>query len=188
MAIKAEGSWPCTVLGATYGEDDKHNLVVRINVKIDDGPSKGMTCTYEDKVDNRSSIYVARSCKAVGWKAQRLATLRDDVAAWIEETGGKSTVDIKHLELKRGKKYDEWVDGGCVGPTPIWDKVSAIGRGPKPLVEPTSSTLADAEEAMRNALAEDGGSAPPDDADPNDIPFISCSATASLGEIAKVLR
>lgn len=167
MAPKAEGIWPCTVLGATYGEDDRHLLVVRINAKITDGPDKGKMCTYEDQVNTRSAIYIARSCKAVGWAGKTLTTLAADCQAWIEKTGGASTVEIRHLEIKNGKRAGE-----------IWDKVNSIGRGPKPIAPPSRDVMADAEEAMRKALAEDGNAdePPPDEAPhaasaDSDIPF-----------------
>lgn len=151
--IKPEGTWPCTALGASYGENEKGALVVRINVQIDEGPAAGQRCTYEDEVNTRSSIYVARSCKAVGWKGDKLADLGADVAAWIAETGGKTTVEIRHLEIRNGKRAGQ-----------IWDKVNAIGRGPKPLKEASASVLADADAAMRDAMIADG-------ADDDGMPF-----------------
>ena len=175
MAPKAEGMWPCTVLGATRGEDGGQ-IVVRINVKIDDGPDKGKLATYEDTVNTKSSIYIARTCRAVGWSGRSLDTLTADVDAWIKATGGKSTVEVKHLPIKKGKKYDKWVADGCKkGEEPIWDKVQSLGRGPKPLAEPTKTTLSDADEAMRQALADDGVEVSVDDvphsADDDRLPF-----------------
>ena len=176
MAPKAEGMWPCTVLGATRGEDGGQ-IVVRINVKIDDGPDKGKLATYEDTVNTKSSIYIARTCRAVGWSGRSLDTLTADVDAWIKATGGKSTVEVKHIEIKKGRKYDKWVADGRRGDPPVWDKVQSLGRGPKPLAAPTKEAANDADEAMRQALADDGVEVPvpvddvPHSADDDRLPF-----------------
>lgn len=183
MAETAEGTWKCKVLDGNAGPNEKNIMTVRINAQITEGPSAGRRVTYENVVDNRSAKYVVMSAKAVGWTGQTLATFRDDIAAWIARTGGESTVEIRHLKIERGKRYDKWCDGGCVGPQPIWDKVHAIGVGPKPLKEPTTRDLADADEALARAMAEadsgGGGSAGPDDSIPppsdDDIPFITSS-------------
>lgn len=197
----AEGTWPCTVLGAECGED-KGLITVRINVKIDDGPSKGRTCSYEDRVDAKSAPYVARSCKAVGWGGLKITdTLVTDVSKWIEKTGGKSTVQIRYIDIKRGKKYDAWlddhrawIDGGRQGAEPqppIWDKVQAIGNGPKPLAAPSKTAAQDADEYLMRALADEG-SAPPMDAPPasgappvtdEDVPFITSNWTRVNGGV-----
>jgi hypothetical protein len=167
MSLLAEGTWPCTVLSAEAGEVDGI-IKARVNVKIEDGPSKGRTCTYEDNVDARSSIYVARSLTAVGWKGKTLASVKDDCATWITATGGKSTVEIKHIEIKKGKRAGQ-----------IWDKPNSIGRGPKPLAAAGGEALSDADAAMRKALAEDGvgggGNDEQPQRDPDDIPFITSS-------------
>lgn len=177
--LLAEGIWPCTVLSGEAGEIDGV-IKARVNVKIEDGPSKGRFCTYEDEINARSSLYVARSMAAVGWKGKSVASLTEDCAAWIVATGGKSSVEIKHIPIKNGKRAGE-----------IWDKPNSIGRGPKPMKAAGGEALSDADEALRRAMAEDG-SAPPDDAprtaaDPDDIPFATISSV-SLGEIARVLR
>ncbi len=205
MALKAEGIWGCTVLGASAGENDKGSPNIQINVQIDEGPSKGQRCTYEDQINAKSALYVARSMKAVGWKGGSSKTLKADCDAWIKATGGKSTVEIKHIELKRGKQYDRWADSGFEGPAPVWDKANSIGRGAAaPLKDMSAERLQDADEALRAAMEADGqapvdthpanGSAPLDSDYPpvqsaaqDDIPFATCSTT-SLGEIAKVLR
>src|SRR5947208_3221882 len=130
MSALSEGIWGCTVTSATFGEREGVPQV-QINVRIDDGPSKGRSCTYEDQVTARSALYVGRSCRAVGWKGVSLETLRDDVAAFVADpkTAGKSTVEVKHIELTKGKKFDKWVADGRVGMPPIWDKVNGVGRG-----------------------------------------------------------
>lgn len=171
-----EGTWPCIVLGAEAGEVDG-KIKARVNVKITEGPSAGRTCTYEDEVNARSSIYIARSLKAVGWQGKSLATVKDDCAKWIASGDARSTVEIKHIEIKNGKRAGQ-----------IWDKPNSIGRGPKPMKPATGETFNDAEEAMRRAIAEDG-SAPQTEGDiDGDIPFATASVSAQLGEIAKVLR
>jgi hypothetical protein len=158
--LLAEGTWPCTVISGEAGEVDG-KIKARINVRIEDGPSKGRTCTYEDNIDARSSIYVARSLTAAGWKGKSLSTLAGDVAAWVASTGGKSTVEIKHIEIRNGKRAGQ-----------IWDKPNAIGRGPKALAKAQGELLNDADEAMRRALADDGN-APADNEPVNtdDAPF-----------------
>lgn len=187
--VLAAGNWPCVVLSADFGENDG-SPDVQINVRITDGPSAGRTCTYQDQVNGKSALYVLRSARAVGWEGKGidLSTLKADCAAWIKKTGGATTVEIKHIELKRGRKYDAWVEGGRKGAAPIWDKPNAIGRGAKPLAPPKAETLADANEAMRRAM-EMEGSAPADEPAPDDdrIPFLSCS-TSDLGAVARVLK
>lgn len=144
MAPKAEGIWPCIVLDAYFGTDLKGLPEVQINVQIDDGPNKGQRCTYEDQVNVKSALYIGRSCRAIGWKGDDLRTLKADCDAWIKATGGRSTVEIKHLLIKSGKRAGE-----------IWDKPNSIGRGPKALAPATGEVLDDANDAMRAAMAED---------------------------------
>ena len=175
-----EGFWPCIVLSGEAGDVDGI-AKTRINVRFAEGPNAGRVGYYEDKVDARSALYVSRSMRAVGWQGNKLSTFAEDVAAWIKATGGKSTAEVKHIPTKKGT---------------IWDKINSIGRGPKPMTQLQGDTLADAEEALRKAMAEDGdtnGAPPPDDVphagvSDDEIPFLTASAHASLGEIAKVLR
>jgi hypothetical protein len=155
MSLIPVGIWPCTVFGASFGENDKGVGRVQINVRIDEGPAAGRMCTYEDDVSAKSAPYVGRSCRAVGWKSTSLAGLKDDCEAWIAATGGKSTVEIKHLEIKTGKRAGQ-----------VWDKPNSIGRGAKPLADAKPSTLADADDAMRRAMAEDNA-----DSSDDSIPF-----------------
>lgn len=163
MALKAEGIWGCTVLGGKAGENDKGIPNVQINVQIDEGPSAGMRATYEDEVNARTAKYVGWSLKAVGWTGGSLRGLEQEIADWIAKTGGKTTVEIKHLEIKNGKNAGK-----------IWDKVNGLGRGARPLKPMTSQSLSDADEAMRMAMG-DIDSPPPDDVPPpNDddrLPF-----------------
>jgi hypothetical protein len=189
MALLAEGIWPCTVISGSFGKDDKGSPQVQINVRIDEGPSAGRQCTYEDQVNAKSALYIGRSLKACGWLGRNLDTVKADVAAWVEATGGKSTVEIRHVEIKKGKKYDAWAASGFEGPGPVWDKPNSIGRGAKPLAPAQVDLLADANDAMARALAADGGGGMDDEPPPNgdDIPFISC-AMRDVSPIAKVLR
>lgn len=199
MSVMAEGIWGCTVSSANAGEIDGV-MKVQVNVRIDDGPSAGRQTTYEDEVNARSALYIGRSCVNVGWKGADLNTLKADVDAWIKATGGKSSVEIKHITLKRGKKFDEWVtkhaewraagSSGDEPKPPVWDKANSIGRGPKPLTAPSAAALTDANDAMRRAMAEDratGGAAAGPAGNDDDLPFATCS-TIGTGEIARVLR
>lgn len=176
MTEIAAGFHPCKVLDGFYGDDDKNIPVVRINVELTDGPNVGTRQTYEESVNNKQAPYIARTCKAVGWKCQSLSTLKADVAAWIAETGGASTLEIRHVEIKKGKRAGS-----------IWAKPNSIGRGPKPLKESSRENLYDVDAMMRAALAEDAGrsrsgsagGAPPDDEipppDDGDLPYITSS-------------
>jgi hypothetical protein len=171
------------VLGGEAAADDKDIMTVRVNVQIIEGPDTGRKVTYEDRVNNKSAKYIAQSARAVGWKGTRLETFRSDVDGWIKATGGESTVEIRHLEIKTGKKAGQ-----------IWGKANSIGRGPKPLKAPSRQSADEADEAMRAALAEgagydDSGTPPQDDIPPpgeDDIPFITNAR--DLTPIAKVLR
>lgn len=153
--LKAQGIWACTVLSATSGDSDRGVPEVQVNVVIDEGPSKGQRCTYQDQVNTKSAKYIAYSLKAIGWKGPSVKTLPDDVAAWIERTGGATTVEIKHVEIKRGKQYDRWIEEGCQGQPPVWDKVNSLGRGAAMPLRPMSeSSLADADEVLREFVDE----------------------------------
>lgn len=189
MATKAEGIWGCVVLNGKAGDIDGITNV-QINVQITDGPDKGQRCTYEDTVNMKSAKYVGWSCTAVGWRGGSLSTFERDVEAWIKKTGGTSTVEIRHVEVKKGKAFDKWVADGRIGPPPVWDKVNGIGRGAaRPLAPLGADSLKDADEAMRSVV----GTPPPDDDVPHagaandDIPFASCTTTDRTA-IAKVLR
>ncbi len=164
--MKAEGIWNCDVLGGKYGANDKDVPTVQISVRITDGPSAGQLANYEDIVDARSAKYVRYSVEAVGGNPLKLEKLEEDIAAWIAKTGGKSTVEIKHLEIKNGKK---------AGTT--WDKVQGIGRGaPRPLRSVSSEAARDAADAMRAVMGDepDYGDVPP----PSDNDF----GTTKIGQ------
>lgn len=186
MATLSEGIFPCEVLDGFFGVDDKNSPIARINVLITDGPDKGQRCTYEDQVNAKSALYVSRSCMAVGWRGKALETLAEDVAAWIKKTGGASTVEIRHIAIKKGRQYDQWVESGSKGDPPIWAKPNSIGRGPKPLAKAHGETLNDANDAMRRAMQADGG-APEEGYDPERNPFLT-SSVRDASAIAKVLR
>jgi hypothetical protein len=198
----AAGTWPCIVMNGIAAEETDTRgkptgrIRARVNVVLDGGPDKGKMTTYEDEVNAKSSLYISRSLKSVGWKGGSLSTVEADIEKWVKETGGKSTVEIRHIEIKKGKRFEEWCDawheqGNDGDPPPLyWAKANAVGRGPRPLAAPAVEALSDADEQMRRAMSEDGGSAPQDDvphAGSDDIPFATCS-TVSLGEIAKVLK
>lgn len=186
----AEGTWPCTITSASAGEEvdqagkNTGRIVARVSGKIDDGPSAGRQFTYEDEVNAKSSLYVARSLRAVGWKTADLATVASDVADWVKNTGGKSSVEIRHIPIKKGKKFDKWVADGKQGNPPIWDKANSLGRGPRALAAPSGDALKDANDAMRRALEQDGhsggGGDGYDDAPPvnDDIPFVTSAFSA----------
>lgn len=157
--MKAEGIWNCDVLNGKYGADDRDIPKVQITVRITDGPSAGQLATYEDEVNARSAKYVRYSVEAVGGDPLKLEKLDEHIAAWIAKTGGKSTVEIKHLEIKNGKNAGK-----------IWDKVNGIGRGaPRPLKSLSKEAANDATEAMRAVMGDDepphDDIPPPGDAD-----------------------
>jgi hypothetical protein len=163
MSQLAEGIWPVVVISGEAGEIDGV-IKARINVKFDDGPSKGRTATYEDDINAKSALYVSRSMKAVGWKGESVKTFAKDVEAWIAKTGGKSTAEVRHIEIKRGKAYDKWAAGGFQGPGPIWDKINSIGRSAKAMAAPQGELLSDADEALRRAMQDDGETTSNDEA------------------------
>src|SRR4051812_18495776 len=154
MSDLVEGIWSCTVLGGEAAADDRDIMRVRINVQITEGPDKGRRTTYEDQINNKSAKYIAQSAKSAGWSGRMPIEqyFRDDVDRWVKETGGASTVEIKHVKIKQGKQFDKWIDSGMQGNQPIWAKASSIGRGNRPLKPPSAATSADANEAMRAAL------------------------------------
>ncbi len=185
MSLLAEGIYPCVVTSASYGEDAKtHAIKVQVNVTFTDGPSKGRFATYEDEINNKSALYVARSLKSIGWKG-KLTDLPSDVAAFVAATGGKTTAEVKHIPIKNGARAGQ-----------IWDKVNSLGRGPRPLKEATGAGLSDAMSALNEAMALDGDDAPThsnvagntDGGERDDIPFVSSAFNAEPSTIAKVLR
>lgn len=156
---KAEGIYGCQVISAEAGTVDGIPSV-QITVQITDGPDKGQRVTYEEVINTQTAKYAGWSMTAVGWKGPNPATLKAEFEKWLAATGGASTVEIKHIEIKKGRAFDKWEAGGCVGPRPVWDKVSGIGRGkPKPMRELGGSAMKDAEDAMRSVM----GDMPPQD-------------------------
>ncbi len=191
---KAEGIYGCQVIGGKAGEVDGV-MNVQITVQITDGPDKGQRCTYEDTVNASSAKYVNWSLSAAGWKGKApewdFTTLEKDIEEWIAKTGGASTVEIKHIEIKRGKAFDKWEAGGRAGPRPVWDKVAGIGRGAaRAMKAPSAETLKGASGYMREAMGDMGGP-PPDDVphagDEDAIPFVT-SSMRDLTAVARVLR
>lgn len=192
MTDIAAGFWPCKVIDGFFGEVEvkpgRFLPLVRINVEVTEGSHKGGRFTYEEEVNNKQAPYIARTAKAVGWRCRTLETLASDVASWVNETGGWSTLEIKHI-LFEDKK---------TGRPRVWVKPNSIGRGPKPVRQASRENLDDANDALRRALADNGelpdenGSVPYDDAPPagddDNIPFCSLSTVADRAVIAKVLR
>lgn len=166
MAELTEGTWNCKVLGAEANANDKDIVVVRIKVRITDGPDSGRLAIYEEEVNFRGAKYIAKSAKACGWRGiGRLEeTLATDVAEWIAKTGGDSTLEVVHLEIKNGKRAGQ-----------MWGKIRNIGSGPRPLKTPSRTASDEAAEAMAAAMNEEAGTSGPDDNKPNgtddDIPF-----------------
>lgn len=181
MAILTEGTWPCKILSATR---DGNPVVVRVNVQFTEGPDKGKGGTYEQIVDARSAKYVAPSCQAIGWQGVTLDTLADDCAKWIAKTGGASTADVKHFDLKNPEAIAK---AAARGEPPKFAKVNAIGRGAKPLPKATAESKADADAALRNFMGGGGGAAP-SGSDDEEIPFASSAFGHDINPIAKVLR
>jgi hypothetical protein len=142
--------YACTAISADYGSTDKSPAPkAQITVRIDEGPMLGQRVTYEEEVNAKSAKYVGWACTAVGWKGDKLATLKADVAEWIAKTGGVTTVEIKDIVTRKGTP-----DEG------IWHKPSAIGKGAaKPLRPVSASAARDADDAMRAAM----GGPPSDD-------------------------
>lgn len=167
--------YACTAVSAEYGATDKSQAPrAQIVVRVDEGPMKGQRVTYEEEVNAKSAKYVGWAMTAVGWKGDKLATLKADAAKWIADTGGVTTVEIKEIVTRKGTP-----DEG------IWFKPSAIGKGAaKPLRPVSASADKDANEAMRAAM----GGAPSDAPPPNDedVPFITCSSREP-SFVAKVL-
>lgn len=144
--LKPEGNFVCTVVEARAGVINSKPLV-QITVRIDEGPATGTRCTYEESLIGPQAKYARYSMNAVGWAGTTAQSFERDVEAWIAKTGGTSTVEIKHLEIKNGKR---------AGST--WDKVSAIGRKSRRDLAPLpADLLADADRALREAAAADGG-------------------------------
>lgn len=174
------GFWPCVVIDGGIGEETDKNgkptgrLRARVNIKFTDGPDRGKLASYEDELNAKSSLYISRSLSAIGCTKETLTgdllNAASDIAAWVKKTGGATTAEVRHIEVKKGKRYDEWLDEtGGAGSPPIWAKVNSLGRGPRPLAKPSNDALSDAAEQMRRAMAEDGGGEQQGDGD--DIPF-----------------
>ncbi len=143
-----EGNWPARAISGASGTDDKQYITARVDFEILGGPDTGSRITYNGRVDARSAPYVAKDLKAVGWKCRSLDTL----AADVEAAQAVTTIEVQHKQTKDGARS--------------FAVVRSIGRGPKPLAEPSKEDLDDANAQLRAALAADGEVAPTDD-----IPF-----------------
>lgn len=188
MAILRDGIWTCKVIGSNYGlrkDDKKPNDIglahVTINVEITEGEDKGRRCSYEETIDGKSAAFARKSCIAVGWKGVTLRTFKEDVDAWIASTGGASTVEIKHLVIKK--------EGPKQGTS--FAKVNSIGRKPQVLHAATDADgaerLSDADEQMRQAMT-DGASMPDVPLDDDNIPFITSAFGHDPSPISRLLR
>lgn len=155
MALLTEGTWPCIVLSATFGDNFKGLPSVEINVEWSDGPDIGRRGTYSQTIDAKQAPYAIASCKAVGWKGRDWATLKADCESWIAQTGGATTVEVRHLERTNGPKAGQ-----------IWDKINSIGRG---LQAPSSRSVADANALLAQMAEQQADEAPP--VTDEDIPF-----------------
>lgn len=171
MAIKADGTWECDVLTASVGENEKRMPIVRVNVRLTGGPDAGKLDTYDKRIDGgKGTPYVARSLKAIGWQGRTLATLAEDVKAWVARTGGKTTCEIKHWEVKNGARAGE-----------LYASIDSLGSGRAPLGDMSRDTMRDADEALARAMgdmstASAGNGEPydaPHPADGDDIPFVT---------------
>jgi len=152
---KTAGIWKCKVIDGKFGETDDNKGFVQINVEIVEGPDKGQKCTYEDEVNAKSVPFALKSCRAVGFKGADWNTLKADIAKWVAAGDAMSTVEIKHVEVKNGKRAGS-----------IWDKVNSIGRrSERDLKAATGTTLADANDALRRAMEDESNG------DGDEIPF-----------------
>lgn len=184
MAILTEGTWPCKILSASTGADYRNLFAVQINCELIEGPDKGKRVTYEQSVDAKSAKYVGPSCKAIGWQGITLDSLADDVAKWISKTGGVSTVDIKHFDLK---KPEAIAKAEARGEPAKFAKANAIGRGAKPLTAASVESKSDADAALRSFMGA-GGTPEAGHADDDEIPFTVSSMSADVSAISRVLR
>lgn len=159
MAIKTEGTWDCDVLDVSMHEDNRLPIV-RVKLRITSGPDAGQPDLYEARIDGGKGMpYIARSLKAIGWQGLTLRTFKADFAAWLAKTGGKSTCEIKHWEIKKGDRAGE-----------KFAKVNGLGSGAKPLAEMSRNTMDDADEALARAMGANGAHDAPPPSD-DDIPF-----------------
>lgn len=157
MAIKTEGTWDCDVLDVSMHEDNRLPIV-RVKLRITSGPDAGQPDLYEARIDGGKSMpFIARSLKAIGWQGSTLRTLDNDVKAWRAKTGGKTTCEVKHWEIKNGDRRGE-----------KFAKVNGLGSGAKPLAEMSRNTMDDADEALARAMGAGHDAPPPSD---DDIPF-----------------
>lgn len=185
MAILVEGIWKAKVLNGNYGlykkDDDKSDdpglAKVTINVEFIDGPDKGRRASYERIVDGKSAAFVRKTIVAVGWKGVTLNSLKADIEAWIKETGGATTADVKEMTRKSDNSK--------------FSKVDSLGRKPQVLHEATTQDgrerLSDADEAMRQAMEADGASGGGGSND-EDIPFATSNIDAEPSPIARCIR
>lgn len=140
----AAGEFNCTVLNASYGANSKGVREVTVTARITSGPDEGMMATYASVVDNKQAPFIANVCKAVGWSGTTLLTLSADVDAWIKATGGKSTLEIRHIEFTDKK----------TGAPRIWDKVQRIGAG-RTLTQPRAADVLE-DDSLFKGLSDEG--------------------------------
>lgn len=146
----AEGIWGCKVLSGKRATD-KGATTVEVVAQITDGPNAGARVVYRDTVNAKSVKYIKWSLQAVGWKAVTFESVDADVAAWIKETGGMTTLEIQHIVTRKGTPEEG-----------IWDKVKGLGRGaPKPLGPPSKQADAEADKLLGSLGGSDADEAAP---------------------------
>lgn len=185
MAILVEGIWKSKILGANFGLKKKDEASpdpglahVTVNIEFAEGPDKGRRGSYEDTVDGKSAAFIRKSLVAIGWKGVTLNSLKADVDAWVKETGGETTAEVKHLVRKKDNS--------------TFAKINSLGRKPQVLHEATTQDgrerLSDADEAMRQAMEADSATGGGSYGSDEDLPFVSSMLDHEPSPIARLLR
>lgn len=185
MAILVEGIWKAKVLGANFGLKKKDEASpdpglahVTVNIELVEGPDKGRRASYEETIDGKSAAFARKTLVAVGWKGVTLGSLKTDVEAFIKETGGETTAEVKQLVRKKDNS--------------TFSKINSLGRKPQVLHEATTKDgrerLSDADEAMRQAMEADSASGGGSYGSDEDIPFASSMIDHEPSPISRLLR
>jgi len=144
--LPEQGIYPFTVSKGSSGLDDKGAFTITVTGALADGPNKGSLMTYTGRVDNRTAKYIAQDMAACGWTGKDVLDFGAEVDAWIARTGGTTTAEIVHLDRK--------------DKSGAFAVIRGLGRGLKVLTPATRETAADANAALRAALAVDSDDQP----------------------------
>lgn len=74
-----EGNYQGTPTSYEFGTDGKGAAVVRIVMKVAEGPYAGQTAQFKNGFGEKAVKYTKRALVALGWKGKDINTAKDDI-------------------------------------------------------------------------------------------------------------